>query len=72
MTSNNIPLPTSIPPKTTQAEKSVQEIVEKLEQDFCLLALKRDKSYRSILSSLKNLKGIEIEALSPSLVFLSY
>lgn len=57
-------------------ETRLKSIEEKLGQGFCLLAVnlyeqKMDKGYRSILSGLRNLKGIEIEGLLPFLAFLS-
>ena len=51
-------------------ESRMKFIEEKLGLGVCLLAIifyeqKRDKGYRSILSGLKSLKGIEIEVFFP-------
>ncbi len=56
-------------------ETRLKSIEDKLGRGYCLLAVnfysqKQDKGYRSILSGLRNLKGIEFEGLLPLLFFL--
>ncbi len=53
----------------------LKSIEERLSQDFCLWAInfysqKQDTGFKSILSGLKNLKGIKIEGILPFLAFL--
>ena len=57
-------------------EMRLKSIEEKLGKDFCLLVInfyeqKRDRSYRSTLNVLKNLKDIEIEGFLPFIAFLA-
>ena len=56
-------------------EMRLKSIEDRLGKGFCLLAInfyeqKRDKGYRSIFSSLRNLKNVQIEGLLPFLVSL--
>lgn len=56
-------------------ESRLKSIEERFGTGFCLLTIKfydhkREKGHRSILSGLRNLKGIEIEGLFPFLAFL--